>query len=77
MNRAKGYDRGERSRLRCSRTTAPGSRRPRRSGENLADLSLDELAARIELYRGEIERLTHEIEAKQKSRNAADTFFRR
>ena len=46
-------------------------------GENLADLSLDELAARIELYRGEIERLTHEIEAKQKSRNAADTFFRR
>jgi uncharacterized small protein (DUF1192 family) len=46
-------------------------------GENLYDLSLEELTARIELYRGEIERLTREIEAKQKSRAAADTFFRR
>ena len=46
-------------------------------GENLADLSVDELKARIELYRGEIERLEREIEAKEKHRKAADSFFRR
>ena len=48
-----------------------------RPGENLADLSVDELHGRIDLYRAEIERLTREIDAKEKSRKAADSFFRR
>ncbi len=47
-----------------------------RPGENLADLSIDELKARIELYRAEIERLAGEVEKKEKSRNAAQSFFR-
>ena len=47
-----------------------------RPGEILADLSVDELRARIELYRAEIQRLTQEIEAKETSRKAADSFFR-
>jgi uncharacterized small protein (DUF1192 family) len=46
-------------------------------GENLADLSIDELHARIALYRDEIDRLTREIAAKEKSRDAAASFFRR
>ncbi len=46
-------------------------------GENLADLSVDELKARIALYRGEIERLERDIEAKEKHKQAADSFFRR
>ena len=47
-----------------------------RPGETLADLSIDELQGRIDLYRAEIERLTREIEAKEKSRKAAESFFR-
>jgi uncharacterized small protein (DUF1192 family) len=46
-------------------------------GEALADLSVDELKARIDIYRAEIERLSREIEAKEKHRQAADSFFRR
>ena len=46
-------------------------------GEVLADLSLDELKARIELYRDEILRLEREIDAKEKHMKAADSFFRR
>jgi uncharacterized small protein (DUF1192 family) len=46
-------------------------------GEVLADLSVDELKARIETYREEIARLEREIEAKEKHRNAAESFFRR
>ena len=46
-------------------------------GEQLAELSVDELKARIDLYRGEIARLEREIEAKEKHRLAADSFFRR
>ncbi len=46
-------------------------------GEILADLSIDELKARITLYQDEIARLTGEIEAKEKHRKAADSFFRR
>jgi uncharacterized small protein (DUF1192 family) len=46
-------------------------------GEVLADLSVDELKARIALYQAEIERLSGEIEAKEKHRKAADAFFRR
>ena len=48
-----------------------------RPGENLADLSVDELQGRIAVYRAEIERLGREIEAKETSRKAADAFFRR
>jgi uncharacterized small protein (DUF1192 family) len=46
-------------------------------GENLYYLSVEELRERISLYQVEIDRLTREIEAKEKSRQAADTFFRR
>ena len=49
---------------------------PAQVGEQLADLSLAELKVRIELYRAEIERLEKEIDAKEKSRTAADSFFR-
>lgn len=46
-------------------------------GENLADLSVDELKARIAIYQGEIERLEREIAAKEKHMKAAESFFRR
>ena len=46
-------------------------------GESLADLSLEELKARIEIYRGEIERLKRDVEAKEQHLKAADSFFRR
>ena len=46
-------------------------------GELLADLSVDELKKRIEIYRGEIERLEREIAAKEKHMKAAEAFFRR
>ena len=46
-------------------------------GEVLADLSVDELKKRIEIYRGEIERLEAEIAAKEKHMKAAEAFFRR
>ena len=46
-------------------------------GEPLADLSVDELKKRIEIYRGEIERLEGEIAAKEKHMKAAEAFFRR
>jgi uncharacterized small protein (DUF1192 family) len=46
-------------------------------GEILDTLSVEELKARIGLYRAEIVRLEREIEAKEKSRRAADSFFRR
>jgi uncharacterized small protein (DUF1192 family) len=46
-------------------------------GETLADLSIEELKARIALYRGEIERLETEIAAKEKHLKAAESFFRR
>ena len=46
-------------------------------GESLADLSVEELKARIEIYRVEIERLSRDIEAKERHLKAADSFFRR
>ena len=46
-------------------------------GENLADISIDELKARIAVYRDEIGRLEREIETKEKHMKAADAFFRR
>jgi len=45
-------------------------------GEDLSLLSIQELAERIEIYRAEIERLQRDIEAKQKSKEAANSFFR-
>ncbi|MBN9021318.1 MAG: DUF1192 domain-containing protein [Rhizobiales bacterium] len=56
--------------------------RPRRGpahvlGEDLAALSLDELAARIAVLRAEIARIEEAIGAKQASAAAADAFFRR
>jgi uncharacterized small protein (DUF1192 family) len=77
MNRPSGYAPGRRTRM-----TFPDDERPRRPptaqpGEALADLSIEELKARVEIYRAEIERLSREIEAKERSRQAADSFFRR
>ena len=46
-------------------------------GEILAELSIEELKARIALYRSEIERLEAEIAAKEKHMQAAESFFRR
>ncbi len=46
-------------------------------GESLADLSVEELKERIETYRAEIERLSRDIEAKERHLKAADSFFRR
>lgn len=46
-------------------------------GQDLALLSVDELAERIELLRAEIERLEADRARKQASRNAADAIFKR
>ena len=46
-------------------------------GEILADLSVDELKARIALYGEEIKRLEAEIAAKEKHMQAAQSFFRK
>jgi uncharacterized small protein (DUF1192 family) len=55
--------------------------RPRRKitheiGQELALLSVAELAERIELLRAEIERLQAASVSKEASRNAADKFFK-
>lgn len=46
-------------------------------GENLEDLSVEELKERIALYHSEIARLEKEVEAKEKHLKAADSLFRR
>jgi len=46
-------------------------------GEDLAALSLDELAGRIDLFRREIRRIEDAIESKRASATAADAFFKR
>jgi len=46
-------------------------------GEILADLSVDELKARIAVYGEEIKRLEAEIAAKEKHMQAAQSFFRK
>ena len=46
-------------------------------GEDLSSLSLEELAARIDLLKSEIGRLEEAISAKQASASAAETFFKR
>ena len=45
-------------------------------GESLATLSVEELRARIEIYRAEIGRIEQDIAAKEASRKAADAVFR-
>jgi uncharacterized small protein (DUF1192 family) len=50
---------------------------PAQPGESLADLSIEELRARIDLYREEIGRLERDIEAKERHRQAAESVFRR
>ena len=55
----------------------PRKRPTAQPGEILADLSVDELKQRIATYQAEIERLTREIETKEKHLKAADSFFRR
>jgi len=46
-------------------------------GEDLALLSVGELQERVEALKAEIERLEAAIRAKEASRDAADTFFKR
>jgi uncharacterized small protein (DUF1192 family) len=55
----------------------PKKRAAVQPGEQLADLSVDELKERIEIYRAEIERLEREIAAKEKHMKAAESIFRR
>jgi uncharacterized small protein (DUF1192 family) len=45
-------------------------------GQNIDDLSVPELAERIDLLRSEIERLEKAIEARQATRAAADSVFK-
>ena len=45
-------------------------------GESLADLSIEELRALIDLYRAEIKRLETDVAAKEIGRKAADSVFR-
>ncbi|HEU5018518.1 MAG TPA: DUF1192 domain-containing protein [Pseudolabrys sp.] len=46
-------------------------------GQDLTLLSVEELAARVQLLRDEINRLEADLVAKQASRSAADQFFKR
>jgi uncharacterized small protein (DUF1192 family) len=55
----------------------PKRSRAHQVGEDLATLSLDELAARITLLRDEIDRIETAIRAKQASAAAADAVFKR
>lgn len=45
-------------------------------GQDLSMLSIEELAERVELLKGEILRLETASRAKQASRSAADLFFK-
>jgi uncharacterized small protein (DUF1192 family) len=46
-------------------------------GEDLSRLSIDELGERIEVLKGEIERIEAAAAAKRASMGAADSFFKR
>jgi len=46
-------------------------------GEDLSSLSIDELGARIELLKAEIDRIEEAITAKRASLGVADSFFKR
>jgi uncharacterized small protein (DUF1192 family) len=53
-------------------------RRPAPSaGDDLSLLSVEEIEARIALFRAEIERLEAELDRKRRSLKAADAVFRR
>jgi uncharacterized small protein (DUF1192 family) len=56
---------------------APKKKLAHTVGEDLATLSLDELAARIDLLRTEIARIEESIAAKRASADVAASFFRR
>jgi uncharacterized small protein (DUF1192 family) len=55
----------------------PGRPTGAQPGEALAELSVDELKARIELYRAEIARIEREIAVKQAHLRSAGSLFRR
>ena len=55
----------------------PQKRAAPAAGDDLSLLSIDEIEARIALFRAEIERLQGELERKRRSRDAADAVFRR
>ena len=46
-------------------------------GQDLTLLSVEELAARVELLRDEIQRIESDMTQKRASRTAADQFFKR
>ena len=46
-------------------------------GEDISTLSVEELKERVAVLHAEIERLEAAIRAKQATKTAADTFFRR
>jgi len=54
----------------------PGKPAPHEIGSDLSLLSADELSARIQLLRQEIERLEDEIRRKDSGRKVAESFFR-
>jgi uncharacterized small protein (DUF1192 family) len=56
---------------------APKKKRVHEIGEDLSKLSLDELAARVELLTAEIRRLEEAASAKRASAETAASFFRR
>ncbi len=55
---------------------APKKKLAHEVGEDLSKLSLDELAARVELLKAEIARLEAAAEAKRTSAKAAASFFK-
>ncbi len=55
----------------------PKKRAAAQPGEILAELSIEELKARITLYQDEIRRLEGEIAAKERHLKDAESFFRR
>lgn len=55
----------------------PKTKRVHEIGENLSMLSVEELQVRIEALKNEIARLEADIAAKQSSRAAADSVFKR
>jgi uncharacterized small protein (DUF1192 family) len=46
------------------------------AGEDLSNLSVEELESRVELFEAEIARLKQAIASKQTSKTAADSFFK-
>lgn len=54
----------------------PGKQLGHEIGQDLSQLSVEELAARIELLNGEIVRLQSSMNLKRATRDAADRFFK-